>query len=120
MSRHAAAKMTSSLLVELGAAGKGRGQVLQIAKCRNAEPDPQFLKILVGLPSIAVDRHLRAFIVSAGIEYRGYDEAKALFLQVADRLSIDSAALDGLLSAAMSTVRQHDRITDTGRAQRTP
>jgi hypothetical protein len=61
-----------------------------------------YLKILVGLPSFAIDRHVRRVLTAAGISYTGYGAARTLMLAVAGYLSVDPAELDRRIWAASS------------------
>jgi hypothetical protein len=61
-----------------------------------------YLKILVGMPALAVDRHVRAFLEQAGIRYTGYADAHGLMLAVAERLGVDPSVLDGQIWAVAS------------------
>jgi len=62
-----------------------------------------YLKMLVGLPSVAVDRHLRAFVEAAGIECNGYDETRRLLESAADSLGVDRRSLDKAIWSYMSS-----------------
>lgn len=53
-----------------------------------------YLKKLVGLDSIAIDRHLKSFLKQYGILVDSYNEAKAIYSEIAVRLEIKSSVLD--------------------------
>jgi hypothetical protein len=53
-----------------------------------------YLGVLVGNSTIAVDRHVRAFVLEAGIVRESYDEVKAVVELAAEALSVDRATLD--------------------------
>lgn len=53
-----------------------------------------YLKILVGLETNAVDRHLENFVQDAGITVSGYNLHQEIINQAADHMSIRRAVLD--------------------------
>ncbi len=53
-----------------------------------------YLKSLVGIPAVAVDRHIRTFVSWAGVELNGYHEIQELVSEVADSLQVQRNALD--------------------------
>jgi hypothetical protein len=53
-----------------------------------------YLKILVNIPAVAVDRHIRNFIFDAGIPQRKYDEIRLVVALAADLLKIPPRNLD--------------------------
>lgn len=53
-----------------------------------------YFKSLVGLPAVAVDRHIRTFIAWAGIRLTTYDEIRELVSAVADSLQVGHHDLD--------------------------
>lgn len=53
-----------------------------------------YLKMLSGQQAIAIDRHLFKFIELAGVIVRTYDEAHALYCNVAKKLNIPKYELD--------------------------
>ena len=53
-----------------------------------------YLKMLSGQQAIAIDRHLFKFIELAGVIVRTYDEANALYCNVAEKLNIQKYELD--------------------------
>ena len=53
-----------------------------------------YLNILVGNESIAIDRHLFTFLENADIIVNSYDEAKQIFFEVALSLGINKISLD--------------------------
>jgi hypothetical protein len=61
-----------------------------------------YLKILAGMSTLAVDRHVRAVLAQAGVAYTGYADARNLMIAAAERLQIDPAVLDGRIWAAAS------------------
>ncbi len=61
-----------------------------------------YLKILAGMPALAVDRHMRALLEDAGIRYTGYADAHSLMVAAAERLGVDPGTLDRRIWAAAS------------------
>jgi hypothetical protein len=53
-----------------------------------------YLKILTGIQTCAIDRRLLDFLKQAGIKVSGYDEAKAVINLTADILGVQRAYLD--------------------------
>jgi hypothetical protein len=62
-----------------------------------------YLKILTGMNTAAVDRHMYTFLKEAGIQVQGYDDAKALLNATADEMGIYRPALDYSIWRYMST-----------------
>lgn len=63
-----------------------------------------YMRILCGQPTCAVDRHVMTFMQSAGLQPRNYEHAHALFTRCAEALSVSPALLD-------SAVWQHQSET---------
>ena len=61
-----------------------------------------YLKILVGMPTSAIDRHLLNFLGLAGLAPCGYLEAQAIINATADLLSVDRAHFDHSIWQFMS------------------
>jgi endonuclease III len=61
-----------------------------------------YLKGLVGLPAVAVDRHLRAFVALAGVSATGYEEIRSLICATASVLGHDPSSLDYAIWSYMS------------------
>jgi hypothetical protein len=53
-----------------------------------------YLAMLVGVPSIAVDRHLTAFVRGAGVPCATYEETRTIVRLTADVLGVDQGTLD--------------------------
>jgi hypothetical protein len=62
-----------------------------------------YLKILCGLETVAVDRHLQKFVIMAGLPATDYDEIKNLIVEAADVLSVPYSHLDHSIWRFMST-----------------
>ncbi|MNW07169.1 hypothetical protein D3C71_2037230 [compost metagenome] len=61
-----------------------------------------YFKILVGLETNAVDRHLENFIQDAGIKVSGYKKHQEIINQAADDMNIRRAVLDHSIWKYMS------------------
>ena len=61
-----------------------------------------YLQLLVGIPTIAVDVHLFRFLEMAGLPTRDYDQAHQLFTQTAAVLGWETAVLDHSIWQYMS------------------
>ncbi len=61
-----------------------------------------YLKILVGLPVAAVDRHLTEFLKRAGISVPSYKQGQEIIHQAADLMSLNRALLDHSIWRYMS------------------
>jgi endonuclease III len=61
-----------------------------------------YLRILVGLPDVAVDVHLRRFVQRAGIGARDDREVHDLVAHTAELMGADPAALDHSIWVYMS------------------
>jgi len=53
-----------------------------------------YLKILVGIQTIAVDRHLKNFVSNAGLFLDSYNNIKSVILVTSEKLNIDPISLD--------------------------
>lgn len=53
-----------------------------------------YLKMLVGISSIAIDRHIRFFVEAAGITQKSYDDVKRVVEFTADILALDKNDFD--------------------------
>jgi hypothetical protein len=61
-----------------------------------------YLEILLGIQSVAVDRHLFAFLAEAGLHTRDYSEAHMLIREAAESLGIRPSYLDHSIWRYMS------------------
>jgi endonuclease III len=61
-----------------------------------------YLAKLVGLPSIAVDRHAHRLLREVGVAVQGYAEAKRILEFAADLLRIDRCAFDRMMWEELS------------------
>jgi hypothetical protein len=67
-----------------------------------------YMKILAGLPALAIDRHVQTFVLGAGVAYRGYEDAHGLLVEAAAHLSVDLTALDaGIWGASQAPPMAH-------------
>lgn len=62
-----------------------------------------YLKRLLGVDTVAVDRHIRGFLAEAGIDTGSYSEVKAIVEFAADFLSVSRRTLDYSIWVYMST-----------------
>lgn len=62
-----------------------------------------YLRILVGIPSIAVDRHIKTLLAASGIEYRGYEHAKNTISRAAELMGISYEVFDQAVWQLVST-----------------
>lgn len=53
-----------------------------------------YFKILTGIPTSAIDRHLYKFMAQAGVAVRGYEEAQEVIRETAVLLGTDERTLD--------------------------
>jgi len=65
-----------------------------------------YLKMLVGIPAIAVDRHIRTFVARAGFVSNNYTEIRRIVEQAADKLEIHHSNLDYAIWAHVSQLRR--------------
>lgn len=62
-----------------------------------------YIKTLVGLPAIAIDRHIRSFTTWAGLQISKYDRIKETVCMAADILGYEHQALDHAIWLYVST-----------------
>jgi len=67
-----------------------------------------YLRLLSGIKTNAIDRHLLNFISQAGVSVNGYSEANQLINNVADFIGRDKAVLDHSIWKYMSEKRTHN------------
>lgn len=53
-----------------------------------------YLKSLANLPTVAVDRHIRRFVMIAGLDLHKYEEVRTVVSYAADLLSVPRCSLD--------------------------
>ena len=53
-----------------------------------------YFKILAGIPTSAIDRHLYNFLAQAGVEVSSYEEAQEVIRETAALLAVDERTLD--------------------------
>jgi hypothetical protein len=56
-----------------------------------------YLKILVGIPTIAVDRHVKALFKILDLEFSGYEDFRSVLCHAAEILRIPAHILDGII-----------------------
>lgn len=70
-----------------------------------------YLKSLVGLPAVAVDRHVRTFAAWAGVTATSYDHIRQIVCEVADSLQLERRAFDHAIWSYVSTLQNLPRST---------
>lgn len=65
-----------------------------------------YLKKLVNIQSVAIDRHIRKFVSNSGIHYGEYSEIKKVVEFTADLLDVHRSCLDYAIWSYMSTKKQ--------------
>ena len=68
-----------------------------------------YVKTLVGLPAVAVDRHVRTFVSWAGLNLTSYDEIKLTVVQAADLLGVHRGSLDHAIWSYVSRSNANNR-----------
>jgi hypothetical protein len=56
-----------------------------------------YIKILVGIPTVAVDRHVKTFFLLAGIQLTEYEDFRTVACKAAKLLSIQAHILDAII-----------------------
>ncbi len=79
-----------------------------------------YLKSLVGLPAVAVDRHVRTFVGMAGIRSSGYAEIRDLVSSAADLLHVEQRALDHAIWEYVAAQARIVRLLDGQRRSDAP
>jgi len=62
-----------------------------------------YLKLLIGIPSVAVDRHIRVVVQEAGLTYKRYADVKEVVGITAEILDVELGSLDRAIWSYMST-----------------
>jgi len=70
-----------------------------------------YFRMLAGIPSVAVDRHLVSFVSMAGLDQLGYDEIREAVCQAAHCLGTDESSLDFSVWIYMSNGGKQQRDT---------
>jgi hypothetical protein len=65
-----------------------------------------YIKSLVGVQTVAVDRHLRTFVERAGLRLRAYDDVRGVTCEAADILGHEYCALDHAIWSYVSQNRR--------------
>ena len=71
-----------------------------------------YLKMLIGTPAIAIDRHLFSFLKLANIMIDTYQEASEIYYETAKLLSIGEYELDRKVWLYMSTLQKNHLISN--------
>jgi len=72
-----------------------------------------FLKLLVGLDAIAVDMHIRRFVMEAGLAYKDPEQIEALLLAAGKMIGLSGSQVDELVWRSMAA---RPRQARSGRA----
>lgn len=62
-----------------------------------------YLKMLVGIPSIAVDRHIKKLVNNIGLQYKHYEDIQKVVGLAADHLGVDLNSFDWAIWSYLST-----------------
>lgn len=65
-----------------------------------------YLKILVGIPTVAVDRHVRTLFKTLELDYDEYDDLRSLVCRAAGILGVQPHVLDGVVWQFFSGTRE--------------
>lgn len=68
-----------------------------------------YIKSLVGVQTVAVDRHLRSFVERSGLQLHAYDDVRAVTFEAADILGYEYCALDHAIWSYVSTLPRQQR-----------
>ncbi len=74
-----------------------------------------YFKILVGIPAVAIDRHLVNFLDSASIEAKDYGEAREIIHGAADLMGLNRTVLDHSIWKFMSQRKSSNLCRSTGK-----
>ena len=62
-----------------------------------------YMKMLVGIATVPVDRHVRLLVSAAGLTYSRYEDIQQVVELTADHLGLDASSFDRAIWAHMST-----------------
>ena len=68
-----------------------------------------YIKLLTGIPTVAIDRHVRKFVAMAGLQTDDYEEIKCIVLESAEILNIAPSTLDHSIWHYLSQDINQDR-----------
>jgi 3-methyladenine DNA glycosylase/8-oxoguanine DNA glycosylase len=94
----------------------------KLMKLRGVGPKTvDYMKSLVGCPSVAIDVHLKRFLERAGVPQATYQDARTVLEHAADRMGVSRSALDYSIWKYMSTQKSPNRaLHPTGTAPPPP
>ena len=88
---------------------------MQLLSVRGVGPKTvDYIGILAGTQTAAVDRHVRALLEAAEIQFFGYDEAREILNLAADNMSVARATLDHSVWLFMSGKKRAARSKRSG------
>jgi hypothetical protein len=70
-----------------------------------------YLKMLVGLPALAVDRHMRAIVGAAGLKYSRYEDVHQVVSLAADSLGVRKDCFDRAIWSYVSFGEAQNAVT---------
>ncbi len=80
------------------------GNANLLLKLRGIGPKTlDYLKMLVGIPAIAVDRHIKNLVTAIGLECKRYEDVNKVVSLAADHLGINRNSFDWAIWAYLST-----------------
>src|ERR1051325_10185241 len=86
------------------------GRCEELLKLKGIGPKTvDYSKIFVGISAVAVDRHVRRFIQSAGVRRTAYDEIQMVVAFAADLLKVPRCSLDHAIWSYSSVVSRTER-----------
>jgi endonuclease III len=62
-----------------------------------------YIKMLVGIPSVAIDRHVRVFVQAAGLPQTRYAEVQQVVQLAADTLEMNRSSFDWAIWSYVSS-----------------
>jgi hypothetical protein len=68
-----------------------------------------YLKILVGIPTVAVDRHIKSLFSILGLEYTQYEDFRSIVCHAANILNVQAHVLDGIIWKYVSAAGNRTR-----------
>lgn len=70
-----------------------------------------YLKMLVGIPSVAIDRHVRSFVRAAGLPYTEYADVQQVVQLAADILGMNRNSFDWAIWSFVSSGQQPQTLS---------
>ncbi|MCY2924411.1 MAG: hypothetical protein NT031_03080 [Planctomycetota bacterium] len=70
-----------------------------------------YLKMLVGLPAVAIDRHVRVFVQAAGLRYTQYADVQQIVQLAADNLGMNRNSFDWAIWSYVSAGGRSQKLS---------